>query len=187
LRVYVAWVLVVAAVLVVIGLYVMWTARRLDRLHVRADTAASALEGQLIRRATVAAEFAATAPIDPAVAAGVTTAVLNIDAGSALDHDRESAESALTRALMACFTAPPDDNAEPVAIAVDIHDEAVRATLARRFFNDTVRDVQVVRELRVVRWGRLAGHAPVPSYFEMDDDELPLARISVASGPTIEA
>jgi hypothetical protein len=50
-----------------------------------------------------------------------------------------------------------------------------------------VRDALVIRDRRVVRWLRLAGRAPHPAYFEMDDEELPVSRISVASGPTIEA
>jgi hypothetical protein len=63
---------------------------------------------------------------------------------------------------------------------VDVHDDALRASIARRFYNDTVRDALVVRDRRVVRWLALAGHAPHPAYFEMDDEELPTPGISVA-------
>jgi hypothetical protein len=52
--------------------------------------------------------------------------------------------------------------------------------IARRFYNDTVRDALVVRDKRVVRWLGLAGHAPHPAYFEMDDEELPAPQISLA-------
>jgi hypothetical protein len=63
---------------------------------------------------------------------------------------------------------------------VDVHDDALRASIARRFYNDTVRDALVVRDRRVVRWLALAGRAPHPAYFEMDDEELPTPGISVA-------
>ena len=64
------------------------------------------------------------------------------------------------------------------APATELHDEALRATFARRFYNDTVRDALVVRDRRVVRWLRLAGSAPHPAYFEMDDEELAVAERS---------
>ena len=45
-----------------------------------------------------------------------------------------------------------------------------RVPMARRFHNDAVRAARAVREHRVVRWLRLAGHAPFPLAFEMDDE-----------------
>jgi hypothetical protein len=42
--------------------------------------------------------------------------------------------------------------------------------MARRFHNDAVRAARAVRDHRVVRWLRLAGHAPFPLAFEMDDE-----------------
>ena len=42
--------------------------------------------------------------------------------------------------------------------------------MARRFHNDAVRAARAVRRHRVVRWFRLAGHAPFPLAFEMDDE-----------------
>jgi len=45
-----------------------------------------------------------------------------------------------------------------------------RVPMARRFHNDAVRAARAVREHRVVRWFRLAGHAPFPLAFEMDDE-----------------
>lgn len=179
--------LAVAAVLVALTLYVVWTARRLDRLHARVDTAGLALQAQLSRRLSVAVVFAAIAQLEPVAAGQLAVAARSVDQAMGLTHEREISETAVTRALVACFSAPLNQPSVPPAAAVEMHDESLRVSLARRFYNDTVRDVLVVRERRVVRWGRLAGHAPVPSYFEMDDDELPLARISVASGPTIES
>ena len=42
--------------------------------------------------------------------------------------------------------------------------------MARRFHNDAVRAARAVRRHRKVRWFRLAGHAPFPLAFEMDDE-----------------
>jgi hypothetical protein len=42
--------------------------------------------------------------------------------------------------------------------------------MARRFHNDSVRAARAVRRHRVVRLLRLAGHAPFPQAFEMDDE-----------------
>ena len=57
------WILVV---LVAIGLYLSWTAGRLDRLHARIDAARAALDAQLLRRASVAQELATSGVLDPA-------------------------------------------------------------------------------------------------------------------------
>ncbi len=42
--------------------------------------------------------------------------------------------------------------------------------MARRFHNDAVGAARRLREHRKVRWFRLAGHAPFPLAFEMDDE-----------------
>jgi hypothetical protein len=181
------WFLVAAlAVLAYLVFYALWTARRLDRLHARVDAAAAALDAQLARRSAMAAAFSAVARLDPTAASSLSEAANTATALPGLGHDREVVEGDLTRALAQAVAASPGSFAEPSHAATEMHDEALRATFARRFYNDTVRDALVVRDRRVVRWLRLAGHAPHPAYFEMDDQELPVARVSVASGPNID-
>lgn len=182
------WFVVAAfGVVAYLVLYALWTARRLDRLHARVDTAAAALQAQLARRGAMAVEFSAAAPLKPDIADSLARAATVACDVPGLGHDREVVEGALTRALAGAVASSPESFAEPSSAATEMHDEALRATFARRFYNDTVRDALVIRERRVVRWLRLAGHAPHPAYFEMADEELPVSRISVASGPTIEA
>jgi hypothetical protein len=178
----------VAALVVVAYLiwYALWTARRLDRLHARVDAASAALEAQLVRRSAAAAAFGAAVALSPPVAIALASAAADASVATGLGHDREVTENAVTRALAGAVKSSPDSFAAPSAVASELHDEALRASIARRFYNDAVRDALMVRERRVVRWLRLAGRAPHPGYFEMDDEELPLSRISVASGPTIE-
>jgi hypothetical protein len=180
---------VVAALGVVacLALYAVLTARRLDRLHARVDAAAAALQAQLIRRDAAARRFAAGVPLPPAVAESLVAAALATESVAGLGHDREMAETAVTRALTEVVQRSPQSFESPTEAATQLHDEALRASFARRFYNDTVRDALTIRDRRVVRWLRLAGHAPHPSYFEMDDEELPLTRISVASGRSLDS
>jgi hypothetical protein len=181
------WFVVAAVGLVaLIGLYATWTARRLDRLHARIDAAAAALHAQLVRRDLMAEQFGAALPLAAAVSADLATAARAAAAVPGLGHDREVLENAVSRALAKAVAGAPERFAQASEAATEMHDEALRATFARRFYNDTVRDALVVRDRRVVRWLRLAGRAPHPAYFEMDDDELAIARISVARGPNIE-
>jgi hypothetical protein len=180
---YVVAALVVVALLV---LYAHWTARRLDRLHARVDAAATALDAQLLRRASMTAAFASVMPFSPSTATALVDSAGEAVRIRGLGQDREVAENAVTRSLTDAVAISPDSFSEPSTAAREMHDEALRATFARRFYNDSVRDALVVRDRRVVRWMRLAGRAPLPAYFEMVDEELPVSRISVASGPTIE-
>ncbi|MCW2667162.1 MAG: hypothetical protein JWN57_2124, partial [Frankiales bacterium] len=50
------------ALVVVLALYVTWTAGRLDRLHARVDAAWAALDAQLVRRAAAARAVAGCLP-----------------------------------------------------------------------------------------------------------------------------
>ena len=52
------WILGVVAVAAVLSAYLGWTARRVERVHVRAASAARALDQHLLRRAAAAAVVA---------------------------------------------------------------------------------------------------------------------------------
>lgn len=180
-----ARVLGVAAVLIVIAMYCYATARRLDGLHARVDAAGRALDGQLRRRSATVLLLVPELPV--ASAERVRDAVMATVPVVGLGHDREIVENALSRELAGLAAAQPRRFVDPGPAAAEVHDEALRASIARRFYNDAVRDALVVRDRRTVRWLRLAGHAPHPGYFEMDDDELPMPPISVAKRHTVEA
>ncbi len=167
------WVWAVVAVVLVL-LYLRSVAGRLDRLHVRLEAAEAALDAQLVRRTAAANEVAHSGLVDPA------TAVLLADAAHTAqteDKDdrpqRETAESALSFALRAAI------NVEEVAelsssptgrhLLDEVHAAGDRVVLARRFYNDAVRATLRIRRRRVARWFRLAGTAPWPRAFEIDD------------------
>jgi hypothetical protein len=167
-------VLCIAAVL---ALYLLGTARRLDRLHARVDAAGAAFDAQLRRRSDAATFFADAVALDPALAESLREAARDAQAVSGLGHDREVVEHGVTRGLGWVVAKSPETLTASSAAAAELHDEALRATFARSFYNDAIRDALVVRDRRIVRWLRLAGHAPHPAYFEMDDEELPVAKI----------
>ncbi|GAA1907687.1 hypothetical protein [Streptantibioticus ferralitis] len=163
----------IAAIVVLLGVYLSWTAGRLDRLHARIDAARAALDAQLLRRASVAQELATSGILDPA--ASIVLYQTAHAARQAEDEQREVAESELSQTLRAVFAEP--DTVQTVReapggpAAVGELTAAVRRTpMARRFHNDAVRAARALRRQRAVRWFRLAGHAPFPLAFEMDDE-----------------
>ncbi|MEU4213313.1 hypothetical protein AB0F13_25595 [Streptomyces sp. NPDC026206] len=163
----------IAAALVVIGVYLSWTAGRLDRLHSRIDAARAALDAQLLRRASVAQELATAGILDPA--ASIVLYQAAHAARQAEEEHREVAESELSQALRAVFGEAPQVDAVRAAPggeeSLEELTQAVRRVpMARRFHNDAVRAARALRRHRTVRWFRLAGHAPFPMAFEMDDE-----------------
>jgi hypothetical protein len=171
----------IAAVLAVMALYCFYTAKRLDRLHRRMDAAAAGLEAHLRRRAVAALTLARSHELATADTAAVDTAVAETAVLSGLDHDREVAENGLSQLLADIALRNPALFLSPSVVAAEVHDDSLRATIARRFYNDTVRDALVVRDRRAVRWLGLAGRARHPAYFEMDDEELPAPRYMAES------
>lgn len=154
------WLLALIAVLVVGGVYLVGTANRLDRLHVRTDAAWAALDAALARRAVVARAVAGVLSL-PRLRSVAETAE------SAPRVDREDAENVLTSAL-----SEVDRDALPVELSVELDDAEHRVVIARRVYGDAVRDTLVQRRRRVVRWFKLAGMAPRPEYFEIAEPDL---------------
>jgi hypothetical protein len=167
------WVLAVAVVvLVLLGLYLRGLAGRLDRLHVRVEAAADALDAQLLRRSGVALELAASGLLDPASSMLLASAAHGAQAAE--PEDREEAESGLSQALRATLDAPEADTVLGSSeTGRGLLEEAAaacrRVVLARRFHNDAVAATQRLRRHRLVRALHLAGSAPLPVMFECDD------------------
>ncbi|RLK62048.1 NUDIX hydrolase [Actinokineospora cianjurensis] len=176
-----AWVVVLAAMalLVLVGIWLVGTANRLDRLHVRTDAAWAALDAALARRAVVAR--AVSGGIDPPP--GDHLRVLADRAEHAPRPDREPAENALTREL-----ATVDRRDLPLTLVAELADAEHRVIIARRVHGDAVRDTLALRRRRVVRWLKLAGTAPSPEYLEIAEPSLsedvprPAARVVLRDG-----
>lgn len=167
------WISVAIGLLLVLGVYLSWTAGRLDRLHARVDASRAVLDAELLRRSASALELATAGLLDPA------TSVLIADAASRArtvdEESRYQSESDLTAVLCTAFDDPADLKVlrdEDPAIIVPLDELGMacrRAAHARRFHNEMVRGAQRLRRKLLVRWLRLAGHAPWPESVELDD------------------
>lgn len=183
-----AWALVVL-VAAIIALWVVWAAAsRLDRLHRRVWESRATLDAQLVRRATAAWDLAAADVLDPPNAALVVAAARAALARSGTDSlaggertavdseepDQAIVESELSRVLRGAL-GDADRRARLAERdgARDLLENLDRAwyrvQLARRFHNDAVVQVRRIRAKGYVRLFRLAGQAPMPQTFEMDD------------------
>lgn len=152
--------IVVLLLLAALRLHV--TANRLDRLHVRTQAAWAALDGALARRIVAARALAATGRLQ-ADSAGDLRRLADI-ADTASRSDRDAAETALSRTLA---DIPPEQQGE---LAAELSDAAERVLLARRFYNDAVRDTRALRGSWFTRFFRLAGRAALPDYFEIPEE-----------------
>jgi hypothetical protein len=175
------WVMGVVAVVVLLSTYLLWTARRVDRLHGRAESAGRALDAHLVRRAAAAAVVAERADVAELYAA----ARLALDAGPG---EREVAENDLTR-LLRSVALTGTDPAVHTVIAT-----SRRAALARQVHTDLVRDALAARRRPLVRALRMARRHPRPGYFDIVDPTMavpvtvaprPAVREPVAAGPMV--
>lgn len=168
---------IVIAALAVFGVYISWRAGRLDRLHARLEAARFALDAALVRRSSIALELASSGLLDPATS--VLLAGAAHDARSA-QFSREMPESDLTRALRAAlgqpgFRAALAERGRGDELLAELEVTAHQVFLARRFYNDAVAVTRATRRRWLVRLLRLAGGAPVPDFFEIDDSVLAAA------------
>jgi hypothetical protein len=160
------WLLVLGVVVVLLAAWAFWTLTRLRRLEERVGRAWVALESQLQRRAGLAeelAEFHSSALSDDAVARLAEAAA---DARTRGVRDREHAENLLGHALREL---PGDLPGVPTALQSDLAGTATRVALARRFYNDAVRDTRALRRSRFARVARLHASRPLPRFFDIDD------------------
>ncbi len=169
------WFYAVVAVLVLLllGLWLSWTANRLDRMHHRIEVSRSSLDTQLLRRSGAALELATSGALDPA------RSLLLVDvaheARAASRDDFEGAESDLSEALRAVFADAVEVRALREAPGTDelleeLAGDCRKVELARRFHNDVVASARVLRSRRRVRWLGLAGRAAELDTVDLDDE-----------------
>jgi hypothetical protein len=161
----------VAAIAVLLAVYISWRAGRLDRLHARLAAARSALDAALLRRNCVAVELASSGLLDPATSVLLAEAAHDARAGH---RQRELAESDLSRTLRAAFGQPDfrtslSGAAGAEELLTELEAAAHQVFLARKFYNEAVTATNSARRRLLVRALRLAGRAPAPEFFEIDD------------------
>lgn len=153
------WLFLAVAVVVLLAVWVTWTANRIDRLEERVRSARAALDAQLVRRAAAAQALADEHEgLSPALRTSLRGAAQ--EALGADDTRREAAENDLGRLF---------GQVDAAVVPGDLREAASRVGLARRFYNDAVRDLRDLRGQRLPRLFRLGARRPVPSFFEIDD------------------
>ncbi len=173
----VGWLIAAVVVAVLITSWVTFTATRLDRLHARCDAAWAALDAQLVRRAAAVQHAAEQADgLDP------DRRTAAVEAATAALHEadparRQTGENAVGRALSALV----DDQHLVADDRPELADTANRVMIARRFYNDAVRDTRSLRGRRMPRWLHLAGHRAEPQFFDIDDTVPPPPATPVAA------
>ncbi len=176
------WVLVLVFALALIVWRLSALAARIDRLHHRIELAEGSLDNQLVRRARAAEALARSGLIDPASAMVLALAASNSrNADPAQPLDRALVESELSRDLRDVLDSPRDvaalhDHPEGRELVEDLAAACNGVAMARRFHNDAVQAARLLRTGPVVRAFRLAGHAPMPTTAELDD-EIPPALV----------
>ena len=160
------WLLLAAGVVVLLGLWTAWTLTRLRRLEVRVAGAWTALDSQLERRAGLAEVLARdhAAAVGEALARRLAAAAA--EARAPREGDREIAENALGRLL---HELPAELPGVPAALLLDLAGTTTRMGLARRFYNDAVRDTRTLRRRRLPRLLRLHAAQPLPRFFDIED------------------
>ena len=145
----VGWLVAAVVVAVLLTMWVTFTLTRLDRLHARVDAAEAALDAQLVRRAAALLHVAESAGQRPAAGrAGARRG--GGPAGRATprasDTERQGIENAVGRAVadLSCGVVLLDPDA-----AAELREAGARVLIARRFYNDAVRDTRALRAGRM--------------------------------------
>jgi hypothetical protein len=168
------WLVLAVVLAILLTSWVTLTLTRLDRLHARVDAAQAAMDAQLVRRAAALQHLAQTAQLAgsgiPAALAGesgraASAALSAPEAGT----DRQVAENQVAHAIseLAGYR-----DQLPAPAANELSEAAARVLIARRFFNDAVRDTRTLRARRMPRLLHLAGRRDLPQFFDIDDSSL---------------
>jgi len=159
------WGVGVVLVIALAASYLAWTAHRVERVHVRAQSAERALDAHLLRRAAAAAVVAEHAEAAELYAA----ARLALDAE---EGEREAAENDLTRQLQSVALNGTDPAVHTLTVT------SRRVVLARQVHTDLVRDALTARRRPLVRVLGMARRYPRPTYFDIVEPALPQSIVT---------
>lgn len=169
------WLVVIVVLFAVIGWRLSALASRIDRLHHRIELARATLDAQLLRRARAAEALANSGLVDPVSAIVLARAASNCRNADPADPVGLSVvESEMSRDLREVFADPAAVSAlretpQGEELLGDLSAACNQVALSRRFLNDGVQAARLLRRGRLVRLFRLAGNAPRPEMFEVDD------------------
>ena len=162
------WWIVPAVLVTLVIFWAAQTAQRLDRLHIRTDSALQGLAGALDNRVNlveaVLADAAGVRPggadagvVNKAVHAARRAGAVTLRYGTLPARAERAGE--LTAALAAAQSAG-------VVFPAVLSEANARVEMAMRFYNDAVRVTRALRLRPAVRLLRLGGTAKLPRYFE---------------------
>ncbi|SQG64801.1 putative secreted protein [Corynebacterium renale] len=142
--------IVLAVVVTMLAAWAYFTAQRLNRLHIRTDSALAQLMSALDRR------DALVAALEPGLRE-LAQSSLSIPGAPEFVEAKAKADSDLKTQLQ---TRP---------VAADIVDASARVELAARFYNDAVTSTRALRTRPLVRFLHLGGTAQLPRYFDVNE------------------
>lgn len=148
-------VVIILALAIVLGMWALYTAQRLNSLHIRTDAALAQLESTLDRRAAVVSALAPELEGIAARAESTELAQGNFD-------ERATRERELSAAIQQRFESRP-------ALLADAEG---RIHLAHRFYNEAVSDTRALRLRPAVKLLRLGGTAKLPEFFELSQIDM---------------
>jgi hypothetical protein len=166
------WLIAAVLVAILLTFWVTLTLTRLDRLHARVDAAQAALDAQLVRRAAALLQLAERpdSGLAPQRAAElISTARAALAVRHWQESDRRAMENQVGRAIAGL---QQDRPRLPQDAVTELAEAATRVMIARRFFNDAVRDTRTLRARRMPRLLHLAGRRELPLFFDIDDTSL---------------
>src|SRR3954452_23003041 len=176
------WLVLAVLLAAVLTAWVVLTLTRLDRLHARVDAAQAALDAQLVRRAAALQHLAempgngVPSELTERLAEAARNALAIPDpdrTGLEPATERQRAENRVGHAISE--RAGYRNQLAPAA-AEELAEAAARVLIARRFFNDAVRDTRTLRARRMPRLLHLAGRRQLPQFFDIDDSSLFVAE-----------
>lgn len=163
------WLIFAVLAAILLTTWVTFTLTRLDRLHARVDAAQAALDAQLVRRAAALLHLAEMPRSGIGDEHALTLAHAARSALSVTTIERKAAENQVARAISSLAELRERLPADAVG---ELSEAATRVLIARRFFNDAVRDTRTLRARRMPRLLHLAGRRDLPQFFDIDDTSL---------------
>ena len=160
------WLVLAVVLAVLLTAWITFTATRLDRLHARVDAAQASLDAQLVRRVAAVVHVVEGGDTKLPERDRLRYERLAHAALSAAGEERAAAENVVGRAVLELVQVRSDLTD---AAAAELAEAAVRVLIARRFYNDAVRDTRALRERRMPRLLHLAATRPMPQFFDIDD------------------
>jgi hypothetical protein len=164
----VGWLIVAVLVAILLTMWVTFTLTRLDRLHARVDAAQATMDAQLVRRAAALLHVAESADsgVPDELRRGYDDVARHALSAVQPAGERQDTENAVGRAVRELAALPESLRRDA---AEELTEAAARVLIARRFYNDAVRDTRALRGRRMPRLFRLAGRRPMPEFFDIHD------------------